>query len=102
MALFAKKVSMPTREQALPGRAQRMPVAAKHFVLGNPMTPPFPEGLELALFGLCDEPMMDLHDTTMKYVLHIERPDRHVWEVFAMAGGGGKVFDFIYEKRNEE
>ena len=52
MALFAKKISMPTREQALPGRAQRMPVAAKHFVLGNPMTPPFPEGLELALFGL--------------------------------------------------
>ena len=30
MALFAKKASMPTREQALPGRAQRMPVAPRH------------------------------------------------------------------------
>ena len=40
------------REQALPGRAQRMPVAAKHFVLHNPMTPPFPDGMQQALFGL--------------------------------------------------
>jgi peptide-methionine (S)-S-oxide reductase len=52
MALFSKKVSMPAREQALPGRAQRMPVAAKHFVLHNPMTPPFPDGMQQALFGL--------------------------------------------------
>jgi peptide-methionine (S)-S-oxide reductase len=52
MAIFSKKVSMPTREQALPGRTQRMPVAAKHFVLRNPMTPPFPDGMQQALFGL--------------------------------------------------
>src|SRR5262245_8390234 len=52
MALFSKKVTMPTRDQALAGRAQRMPVAAKHFVLGNPMTPPFPDGMQQALFGL--------------------------------------------------
>jgi peptide-methionine (S)-S-oxide reductase len=52
MALFRKKIEMPTREQALPGRSQRMPVAAKHFVLGNPMTPPFPDGMQRALFGL--------------------------------------------------
>jgi peptide-methionine (S)-S-oxide reductase len=52
MALFSKKISMPAREQALPGRAQRMPVAAKHFVLGNPLAPPFPDGLQQALFGL--------------------------------------------------
>ena len=35
----------------LPGRAQRMPVPAKHFVLGTPMEPPF-RGMELALFGM--------------------------------------------------
>jgi peptide-methionine (S)-S-oxide reductase len=52
MALFAKKVSMPTREQALPGRAQRMPVAPRHAVLGHPMTPPFPAGHQQAVFGL--------------------------------------------------
>ena len=29
-----------------------MPVTAPHFVLGTPITPPFPEGTELALFGM--------------------------------------------------
>jgi peptide-methionine (S)-S-oxide reductase len=52
MALFKKKLEMPTRAEALPGRAQEMPVAAKHTVLGSPLKPPFPAGLELALFGL--------------------------------------------------
>jgi len=52
MRLFSKKLQMPTPEQALPGRAQRMPVAPKHFVLGNPIAPPFPEGLERAVFGM--------------------------------------------------
>jgi hypothetical protein len=54
---------------------------------------------ELVLFGACDEPMLDLHDATMKYVLRIEGSNRHAWEVFAMAAGGRKVFDFIYERR---
>ena len=52
MALFSSKSRMPSREQALPGRAQRMPVPAKHFVLGHPIAPPFPEGLERAVFGM--------------------------------------------------
>ena len=34
------------------GRAEAMPVASKHLVLGTPMAPPFPEGLEAAVFGL--------------------------------------------------
>ncbi len=37
---------------ALPGRGERMPVAAKHFVLDSRMEPPFPDGVELALFGM--------------------------------------------------
>jgi peptide-methionine (S)-S-oxide reductase len=52
MAFFSKPLHMPTREEALPGRAQRMPVAAKHFVLGHPIAPPFPDGLERAVFGM--------------------------------------------------
>lgn len=44
--------SMPNRDQALPGRASKMPVPEKHFVNGNRLTEPFPEGLELAMFGL--------------------------------------------------
>jgi len=46
------KTEMPTRETALPGRATKMPVPAKHFVNGAPLSPPFPDGLELALFGM--------------------------------------------------
>ncbi len=54
MALFGfnKKVSLPTPDQALPGRSEPMPVANQHFVNGNPLLPPFPEGMELALFGM--------------------------------------------------
>ena len=52
MVLFRKKVELPTREQALPGRAQALPVPAQHYVNGNPLTPPFPEGLEQAVFGM--------------------------------------------------
>jgi peptide-methionine (S)-S-oxide reductase len=46
------KLVMPTREQALPGRSEPMPVPAAHYVNGNPLQPPFPDGLETAMFGL--------------------------------------------------
>jgi peptide-methionine (S)-S-oxide reductase len=52
MPLFSKPPRMPSREEALPGRAQRMPVAPRHFVLGHALAPPFPDGLERALFGM--------------------------------------------------
>ena len=47
-----KKKTMVKPEDALPGRAERMPVPAKHFVNGAPLEPPFPAGLEQAVFGL--------------------------------------------------
>jgi peptide-methionine (S)-S-oxide reductase len=43
---------MPLPEQALPGRDAKMPVPDRHFVNGAPIAPPFPEGLEQAIFGL--------------------------------------------------
>jgi peptide-methionine (S)-S-oxide reductase len=46
------KLEIPTIDQALPGREQRMPVPEQHFVNGNRLSPPFLEGLELALFGM--------------------------------------------------
>lgn len=46
------KLEMPARERALPGRTTAMPVPDRHFVNGHPLKPPFPEGMELALFGL--------------------------------------------------
>lgn len=52
--LFAKKnASMVDRENALPGRTdQTMPVPEKHFVLDAGLTPPWPEGMQTAVFGM--------------------------------------------------
>jgi peptide-methionine (S)-S-oxide reductase len=52
MFLFSKPSTMVTSEEALPGRDETMPIPAAHEVLGNPIAPPFPEGLEQAIFGL--------------------------------------------------
>ena len=53
MALFGRKpLEIPTAETALPGRSTPVLVPATHFVNGNPMTPPFPEGMQTAVFGL--------------------------------------------------
>jgi len=52
MALFQKNLEIPTADQALPGRSERMPVAPAHFVNGRPMAPPFPEEAERAVFGM--------------------------------------------------
>jgi len=54
MALFGlgKKLNLPTAAEALPGRATEMPLTDRHFVNGRSLKPPFPAGMELALFGL--------------------------------------------------
>ncbi len=51
--LFARKpLDLPTAEAALPGRETPMPVPNPHVVNRRPLTPPFPEGLEIADFGM--------------------------------------------------
>jgi len=52
MWFFTGKAKMPSREEALPGRQERMIVPATHFVNGNRLEPPFPAGTELAMFGM--------------------------------------------------
>jgi peptide-methionine (S)-S-oxide reductase len=53
MALLGSvKLRMPTPSEALPGRAEAMPVPEVHFVNGRRIVPPFPEGHALAMFGL--------------------------------------------------
>jgi peptide-methionine (S)-S-oxide reductase len=49
---FGKKLALPTPDEALPGRKESMAVPARHFVNGNPLKPPYPDGLEIAMFGL--------------------------------------------------
>ena len=46
------KSQMISAERALPGRATPLPVPAQHYVNGHPLKPPFPAGLQQAVFGL--------------------------------------------------
>ena len=47
-----KSPALPTERDALPGRADEMPVPARHAVNGAPLKPPFPAGLEQAVLGM--------------------------------------------------
>jgi peptide-methionine (S)-S-oxide reductase len=47
-----KKSEVPEAGQALPGRDVPVPVPAAHFVNGNPLTAPFPDDTEIAVFGM--------------------------------------------------
>ena len=49
---FGKKLTLPTAREALPGRSEKMPVPSSHYVNGHPLQPPFPGGMETAMFGL--------------------------------------------------
>src|ERR687891_2292962 len=50
--LSRHKTTMPAPDEALPGRDAPMPVPASHYVLGTPLRPPFPEGVETAEFAM--------------------------------------------------
>lgn len=52
MFATGKKLRLPTAAEALPGRSEAMPLENRHHVLGSSLLPPFPEGFELAMFGL--------------------------------------------------
>ena len=52
-SLFSRnKTRIPSSEASLPGRATRMAVPVRHLVLDTPLAPPFPDGIETAVFGL--------------------------------------------------
>src|SRR6267142_1963857 len=51
--MFSKKpLTIPSKADALPGRAERMPVPDAHFVNNNRIAAPFPDGLQRAIFGM--------------------------------------------------
>jgi peptide-methionine (S)-S-oxide reductase len=52
MLFSSRKTQMIDPERALPGRDAPMPVPARHEVLGTPIAPPFPEGLEQIVVGM--------------------------------------------------
>jgi peptide-methionine (S)-S-oxide reductase len=52
MFFSTKKLRMPAADEALPGRKAAMPVGEVHFVNGHRITPPFPDGMQRAIFGM--------------------------------------------------
>jgi peptide-methionine (S)-S-oxide reductase len=48
----SQKLKIPAAEEALPGRAEALPVPERHFVKDAPLLPPYPAGTEIADFGL--------------------------------------------------
>jgi peptide-methionine (S)-S-oxide reductase len=52
MFSFKKKTELPTAAEALPGRPTPIPTAKEHFIFHRPMKGPYPDGFELAMFGL--------------------------------------------------
>jgi peptide-methionine (S)-S-oxide reductase len=52
MSLFRNTTSLPAPGNALPGRDELAQVPDRHYVLGTPLQPPFPDGYERAVFGM--------------------------------------------------
>ncbi len=52
MFSLQKKLTLPSAEEALPGRSARLPVPEAHFVTGHRLSPPFPQQMAQAMFGL--------------------------------------------------
>ncbi len=52
MGLSSRKSEIPDPSEVLPGREQAVPIPARHHVNGNPLAPPFPEHMQIAIFSL--------------------------------------------------
>jgi peptide-methionine (S)-S-oxide reductase len=52
MFMLKKKTDMPSAAEVLPGRAEPIPTAERHFINGRPLKGPYPEGLQMAMFGM--------------------------------------------------
>jgi peptide-methionine (S)-S-oxide reductase len=50
--MFTRSSSLPDARNALPGRTEKLRVPARHYVNGHPLEPPFPDGMETAIFGM--------------------------------------------------
>lgn len=52
MDFVSIKMRLPEAHEALPGRSEKMPVSVSHTVTGQPMQPPFPDHIHMAMFGM--------------------------------------------------
>jgi peptide-methionine (S)-S-oxide reductase len=107
MALLGSvKLRMPTPSEALPGRAEAIPVPEVHFVNGRRIVPPFPEGHALAMFGLgcfwgAERKFWSLpgvHSTMVGYAAGIT-PNPTYREVCSGLTGHNEVVRVVYDPR---
>lgn len=52
LGVLSRKLTIPEASEALPGRDEALPTADRHFVNGRALQPPFPDGIDVAVFGL--------------------------------------------------
>jgi peptide-methionine (S)-S-oxide reductase len=52
MSPFRRRITLPSAAEALPGRTDPIPTAETNFITGHPLRPPFPHGIETAIFGM--------------------------------------------------
>ena len=52
MCAQSRMLRIPSRDESLPGREERIVVPEKHFVTGAPLQPPFPAQMEKTVFGM--------------------------------------------------
>lgn len=103
---FKKKLTLPTPQDALPGRSQAMSVPKQHFVLNTPLTPPYPDGMELALFGLgcfwgaerCFWQLDGVYSTAVGYAAGIT-PNPTYQEVCSGMTGHNEVVRVVYDPK---
>jgi peptide-methionine (S)-S-oxide reductase len=101
---FGKKLSIPDPSEALPGRSEAMAVPKRHYVNGNDITPPFPAGMELALFGLgcfwgAERKFWQtegVYSTSVGYAAG-HTPNPTYWEVCSGMTGHNEVVRVVYD-----
>jgi len=106
MGLFGlgKKAEMPAPEQALSGRDTPMSVSDKHFVNGNSLKPPYPDGMAIAMFGLgcfwgaerCFWQQTGVYSTAVGYAAGYT-PNPTYQEVCSGATGHNEVVRVVYD-----
>lgn len=104
--MFNKKLKLPAPAEALPGRGEPIDSGSHHFVSGNAIHPPFPEGAEQAMFGLgcfwgAERVFWELpgvHVTAVGYAAgHTPNPTYH--EVCTGMTGHNEVVLVVYDPR---
>ncbi|NMG58572.1 peptide-methionine (S)-S-oxide reductase MsrA, partial [Geitlerinema sp. P-1104] len=103
---FKKKLTLPNANEALPGRQESMPVPKQHFVLKTALKSPYPEGMELALFGLgcfwgaerCFWQLDGVYSTAVGYAAGIT-PNPTYQEVCSGQTGHNEVVRVVYDPK---